>query len=185
MKEATKRGLSNLRTTPEALVVWGRKEVVDLFKTMKVFLPEELAARREIEYEKYSMKREIEATIAIDMAQNTILPAAISYQNFLLENIMGVEEAFGKQGSKMTVPQRDILKKTSSLVNDLYASINELKKSLDKANSLKTQQQKSESYGIDVTPLIEKLGASCTSLEGLIDNELWPLPKFQELLFTR
>jgi len=185
VKEAKRRGLSNLRTTPEALVVWGRKEVVDLFHKMKVFLPEELVARREIEYEKYSMKREIEAAISIDMAQNTILPAAISYQNFLLENIMGVEEAFGKQGLKMTVPQRDILTKTSVLVNDLYTSSNELKKTLAKANALKTQQKKAESYGKDVTPLIEKLGDACTSLEGLIDNELWPLPKFQELLFTR
>ncbi len=185
VREAKKRGLSNLRTTPEALVVWGRKEVVDLFTTMNVFLPEEIVARREIEYDKYSMKREIEATIAIDMAQNTILPAAISYQNFLLENIMAVEEAFGKQGLNMTVPQRDILIKTSSLVNALYSTINDLKISLDKANALKSQQKKAESYGKDVTPLIEKLGGSCTSLEGLIDNELWPLPKFQELLFTR
>jgi glutamine synthetase len=119
------------------------------------------------------------------MAQNTILPAAISYQNFLLENIMAVEEAFGKQGLNMTVPQRDILIKTSSLVNALYSTINDLKISLDKANALKSQQKKAESYGKDVTPLIEKLGGSCTSLEGLIDNELWPLPKFQELLFTR
>jgi glutamine synthetase len=185
VKEAMKRGLSNLKTTPEALTVWGRKEVISLFDNMKVLKPEELAARREIEYEKYTMHRQIEASIAIDMAQNTILPAAISYQNFLLENIMGIEETFGKKGAKMVVPQRDILMKTSDLVNALYTSIAELKASMDKADGMKSHQKQAELYGSVVTPLIEELASPCTELESLIDNELWPLPKFTELLFTR
>ena len=93
--------------------------MISLFEDLKVLKPEELAARREIEYEKYMMKRQIEATIACDLAQNTILPAAISYQNFLLENIMGLEETFGKKGAKMVSPQKDILERTSNLINDL------------------------------------------------------------------
>ena len=185
VKEAKKRGLSNMRTSPEALEVWGRKEVIALFEDLKVLKPEELAARREIEYEKYMMKRQIEAVVACDLAQNTILPAAISYQNFLLENIMGIEEAFAKKGSKMVSPQRDILERTSSLVNDLYSSMSKLKVEMNKANSLSSHQKQAEAYGNIVTPLIEELGESCTALEGLIDNELWPLPKFTELLFTR
>jgi len=119
------------------------------------------------------------------MARNTILPAAISYQNFLLENIMGVEDAFGKEGLKMTFPQRDILKKTSVLVNDLYAILSKLRENKTKVNSRKTTQSIADGYGVVITPIIEELGATCTQLEGLIDNELWPLPKFQELLFTR
>jgi len=185
VKEAKKRGLSNMRTSPEALGVWGRKEVVSLFEDLKVLKPEELAARREIEYEKYMMKRQIEATIACDLAQNTILPAAINYQNFLLENIMGIEETFGKKGSKMIRPQMDLLEKTSALVNDLYTSMGKLSNEMDKANSASSHQKQAEAYGKIVTPLIEELGVSCTVLEGIIDNELWPLPKFTELLFTR
>ena len=185
VKEAKKRGLSNMRTSPEALEVWGRKEVIALFEDLKVLKPEELAARREIEYEKYMMKRQIEAVVVCDLAQNTILPAAISYQNFLLENIMGIEETFAKKGSKMVSPQRDILERTSSLVNDLYSSMSKLKVEMNKANSLSSHQKQAEAYGNIVTPLIEELGESCTALEGLIDNELWPLPKFTELLFTR
>lgn len=183
--EAKKRGLSNMRTSPEALAVWGRKEVVALFADLKVLKPEELAARREIEYEKYMMKRQIEATIACDLAQNTILPAAISYQNFLLENIMGIEEAFAKKGGKMVSPQRDLLERSSALVNDLYSSLGKLKTEMDKANAQSSHQKQAEVYGKIVTPLIEELGDSCTALEGLIDNEIWPLPKFTELLFTR
>ena len=185
VKEAKKRGLSNMRTSPEALGVWGRKEVVTLFDDLNVLKPEELAARREIEYEKYTMKRQIEATIACDLAQNTLLPAAVNYQNFLLENIMGVEEAFGKKGSKMVSPQRDLLEKTSDIVNALYDSLGKLRSEMDKANALKSHQKQAEAYGKIVTPLIEELGESCTALEGIIDNEIWPLPKFSELLFTR
>ncbi len=185
VKEAKKRGLSNMRTSPEALGVWGRKEVISLFDDLKVLKPEELAARREIEYEKYMMKRQIEATIACDLAQNTILPAAINYQNFLLENIMGIEETFAKKGSKMVTPQRDLLERTSTLVNDLYSSMGKLRSEMDKANAQSTHQKQAEAYGKIVTPLIEELGDSCTALEGLIDNEIWPLPKFTELLFTR
>ena len=184
VKEAKKRGLSNMRTSPEALGVWGRKNVISLFEDLKVLKPEELAARREIEYEKYMMNRQIEATIACDLAQNTILPAAISYQNFLLENIMGVEEAFSKNGTKMVSPQRDLLERTSSIVNDLYTSLGKLKNEMENANAMKSHQKQAEAYGKVVTPLIEELGDSCTALEGLIDNEIWPLPKFTELLFT-
>ena len=121
----------------------------------------------------------------IDMAQNTVLPAAISYQNFLLENIMGVEEAFGKNGAKMTGPQRDLLSKTSDSVNTLYSALNELKSEMETADALSNHQKQAEAYGSIITPLIEKLGVPCTELEGIVDNELWPLPKFQELLFTR
>lgn len=185
VKEAKKRGLSNLKNTPEALKVWGRKEVIDLFDKMKVLHPAETEARQDVEYEKYVMHRQIEANIAIDMARNTILPAAISYQNILLENIMGLEETFGKEGKTMTIAQRDILKRTSALIHDLYASIKTLREHKEKVNARKSTEKIAEGYGSIITPITEELGEICTRMEGLIDNEIWPLPKFQELLFTR
>ena len=185
VKEAKKRGLSNLKNTPEALTVWGRKEVIDLFDKMNVLHPAEMAARQEVEYEKYVMNRKIEANVAIDMARNTILPAAISYQNFLLENIMGLEEVFGKDSKSMSIAQRDILKRTSTLVNDLYDSIKRLRENKEKVNARKSTEKVAEGYGDIISPLTEELGEICTKMEGLIDNEIWPLPKFQELLFTR
>ncbi|PCJ82368.1 MAG: glutamine synthetase type III [Bacteroidetes bacterium] len=184
IKEAKRRGLSNLKTTPEALTVWGRKEVIDLFDRMKVLHPAETDARQKVEFEKYVMHRQIEANIIIDMARNTILPAAISYQNILLENILGIEEAFGKDAKNMTVPQRDILKRTSALVNELYSTLSKLKESKEVVNNKKSTQKKADGYSSIITPIISDLGEICTALEGLIDNELWPLPKFQELLFT-
>jgi glutamine synthetase len=119
------------------------------------------------------------------MARNTILPAAISYQNFLLENIVGLEEVFGKEGKSMTTAQRDILKRTSALVNELYASIKRLRENKEKVNARKTTEKIADGYGNIIFPITEELGEICTKMEGLIDNEIWPLPKFQELLFTR
>ncbi len=185
VKEAKKRGLSNLKNTPEALTVWGRKEVIDLFDKMNVLHPAEMTARQEVEYEKYVMNRKIEANVAIEMARNTILPAAISYQNFLLENIMGLEEVFGKEAKSMSIAQRDILQRTSSLINDLYTSIKNLRENKEKVNARKTTEKIAEGYGDIISPLTDELGEICTKMEGLIDNEIWPLPKFQDLLFTR
>jgi len=85
----------------------------------------------------------------------------------------------------MVSPQRDLLEKTSDIVNALYDSLGKLRSEMDKANALKSHQKQAEAYGKIVTPLIEELGESCTALEGIIDNEIWPLPKFTELLFTR
>jgi len=103
----------------------------------------------------------------------------------LLENIMGLEEVFGKEAKSMSTAQRDILTRTSSLINDLYASIKNLRENKEKVNARKTPAQIAEGYGEIITPITEELGEICTKMEGLIDNEIWPLPKFQELLFTR
>ena len=97
---------------------------------------------------------------------------------------MGLEEVFGKEAKSMSIAQRDILTRTSSLINDLYASIKNLRENKEKVNSRKTPSQIAEGYGEIITPITEELGEICTKMEGLIDNEIWPLPKFQELLFT-
>ena len=95
VKEA-KAWIEQPADTPTALAVWGRKEVADLFASLGVLTPEELHARQEVEYENYIMKRQIEARIAGDMATNIVLPAAIAYQNMLIENISGRPTCLGK-----------------------------------------------------------------------------------------
>ncbi len=98
---------------------------------------------------------------------------------------MGLEEVFGKDSKSMSIAQRDILKRTSTLVNDLYDSIKRLRENKEKVNARKSTEKVAEGYGDIISPLTEELGEICTKMEGLIDNEIWPLPKFQELLFTR
>ena len=185
LKEAKKRGLSNLTDTPAALEVWGRKEVAELFDSMHVLTPEELHARQEVEYEKYIMKRQIEARIVGDMATNIVLPAAIAYQNMLIENIGGLMDIFGKEADALTSGQREVLATVSHCVSDLHASATKLRAERAKVNKIEGMAKRAVKYGSIVTPLIEEVGGHCARLEQLVDNEIWPLPKFQEMLFTR
>ena len=185
VKEAKKRGLSNLTDTPTALSVWGRKEVASLFESMGVLTPEELHARQEVEYENYIMKRQIEARIAGDMATNIVLPAAIAYQNMLIENISGLTDVFGKEAKALTAGQREVLADVSNAVSELHNSTSKLRAERSKINKMENIAKRAVKYGSVVTPLIEEVGTHCARLEQLVDNEIWPLPKFQEMLFTR
>ena len=185
VKEAKKRGLSNLTDTPTALAVWGRKEVADLFASLGVLTPEELYARQEVEYENYIMKRQIEARIAGDMATNIVLPAAIAYQNMLIENISGLTDVFGKDAKALTAGQREVLAEVSNAVSELHTSTSKLREERAKINKMEDIAKRAVKYGSVVTPLIEEVGTHCARLEQLVDNEIWPLPKFQEMLFTR
>jgi glutamine synthetase len=185
VKEAKKRGLSNLTDTPTALAVWGRKEVAELFESMGVLTPEELHARQEVEYENYIMKRQIEARIAGDMATNIVLPAAIAYQNMLIENISGLTDVFGKDAKALTAGQREVLAEVSNSVSELHTSTSKLREERGKINKMEDIAKRAVKYGSVVTPLIEEVGTHCARLEQLVDNEIWPLPKFQEMLFTR
>lgn len=185
VKEAKKRGLSNLKDTPAALAVWGRKEVADLFESMNVLMPEELEARQEVEYDNYIMKRQIEARIVGDMASNVVLPSALAYQNMLIENITGLADVFGKKGEAMSSAQRDILTQVSDAVQALHAASGKLRQERASINKISDIAKRAMKYGSVVTPLIEEVGHHCARLEQLVDNEIWPLPKFQEMLFTR
>lgn len=185
VKEAKKRGLSNLKDTPSALAVWGRKEVADLFESMNVLTPEELEARQEVEYDNYIMKRQIEARIVGDMASNVVLPSALAYQNMLIENITGLADVFGKKGEAMSSAQRDILTQVSDAVQSLHAASGKLRQERTSINKISDIAKRAMKYGSVVTPLIEEVGHHCARLEQLVDNEIWPLPKFQEMLFTR
>lgn len=185
VKEAKRRGLSNLVDTPAALEVWGRKEVAELFNSMNVLTPEELHARQEVEYEKYIMKRQIEARIVGDMAMSIVLPAAVAYQNMLIENISGLNDVFGKGAASLTQGQKEVLTTVSETLSALHASASKLREERGKINKIEDMGKRAAKYGSVVTPLIEEVGQHCAKLETIVDNEIWPLPKFQEMLFTR
>jgi glutamine synthetase len=185
VKEAKKRGLSNLHTAPDALAALTRPEVVDMFNKMDVLRPEELEARVGVELENYIMKREIELRVLTGLARNTILPAVFSYQSNLIENIQGYDALYGKEAKKMTAPQREVLDTASALVLRVHANHVKLESLAAKAASLTDAMKKAHLYASEVMPVMDELGENCSALESTVDNALWPLPKFGELLFTR
>ena len=185
VEEAARRGLANLRSTPEALEVMMRPDVEALFERMNVLRREELHARAEVELEGYVLKRQIECRVLRSLAQNTILPAAVKYQNALIENISGLRGVFGPDAEGLSQGQRDVLQQCSELVQDLHQHARALAAEQDRAEAAPELLERAHLYSRSVMPQLEELGRTCASLESVVDDAVWPLPKFTELLFTR
>lgn len=184
--EAKKRGLSNLIDTPQALKVWKDKKVQQLFKDMNVLDPEELHARLEVELENYILRRQIEARVCADLAQNHIIPTAINYQSRLIENVRGLKDLFSAAEFKAaSSTQMKLIKEISEHLSGMKDKIDELLEKRRKVDALENAEKKAEQYASIVLPLMNDIREHVDRLEMLVDDELWPMPKLREILFTR
>ncbi|MFC5044426.1 glutamine synthetase III [Aquimarina hainanensis] len=184
-KEAKKRGLSNNKTTPEALKAKVAKKNLELFEQMGVMNKVEAEARYEIEIEEYVMRIQIEGRVLGDIARNHVIPTAIKYQNMLISNVTGLKELYGADFKKYGKEQLDIIEEISHHISVINAKVNEMTQERKKANALEDTEQKAADYCNRVKPLFDEIRYSCDKLELLVDDELWPLTKYRELLFTR
>ena len=186
VKEAKKRGLSNLKDTPRALEVMIRKETKELFGRLNVLSEVELDARYEIELENYIMKLQIESRTLGDLVQNHIIPTAIKYQNIIIDNVKGMNEIFGKKVSNtLSKTQSQLLEEISLHINEIRTQSIKMLDERKKANKIEDTRKKALAYCDKVKPYFEKIKYHSDKLELLIDDEIWPLPKLRELLFTR
>lgn len=184
-KEAAKRGMNNLKTTPEALKHELNQKFVDLYEELGIFAHREFEARNEIKLEKYSANIDIEAKVLGDIARNHIIPAALNYQNRLIENVKGLKEIFGEKDFKsLANEQIDLIRAISHNVHQIKVGVDELIAAKDKASAMHGQEQ-AETYCNDVKPRFEKIREASDALEMMVDDELWPMTKYRELLFTR
>jgi len=142
-------------------------------------------ARYEIDMEDYILKLQIEARTFGDLARNHIIPAAIKYQNVLIKNIKGMNDIFGKEALKIAAPQLQILKEISEHVIHLKENSDKMLDERKKANKIDNFENKALAYCDKVKPYFSEIKYHSDKLELLIDDELWPLPKLRELLFTR
>ncbi len=183
-KEAIKRGLSNNKTTPEALKVNVSKKIIDLFEEMEVMNKVELEARFEIDIEEYTKKIQIESRVLGDIARNYIIPTAIKYQNTLLENTKNLKEIFGGEYKTIAKEQIELIMTISNHIteiNSLTIKMTEERKKANKFSGVKS----AEAYCKKVKPFFDKIRFHCDKLETMVDDNLWPLTKYRELLFTR
>jgi glutamine synthetase len=183
-KEAKKRGLSNNKTTPVALKAKISKKAVDLFEEMKVMSKKELVARHEIELEEYTMRIQIEGRVLGDIARNHVIPTAVQYQNTLIKNVKGLKEIFGADFKKIAAEQIDLIEKISGHIAAISSKVELMINERKKANLLHGQKA-ADAYCNKVKPYFEEIRYHCDKLELMIDDELWPLTKYRELLFTR
>jgi glutamine synthetase len=186
VKEAEKRGLNNFKDTPRALKAWGDKKFVKLFDEMNVLTPRELEARQEIEFESYILKIQIEARLMGDLVQTHIIPAVVEYQNRLLENIQGIMAALGeKAGKEAATAQIELVTKISTHLNKMKATCDIMLQARKDANKIEHAEEKAVAYCDKVKVYFDEIRYHADKLELLVDDELWPLPKFREMLFTR
>ncbi|QED37842.1 glutamine synthetase type III [Antarcticibacterium arcticum] len=184
-KEAAKRGLSNNKTTPQALRAQISKKTIALFEEMKVMNKREVEARHEIELEEYSMRIQIEGRILGDIARNHIIPTAIKYQNILIKNVRGLKDIFAEDFKTHSAEQLEIIKEISDHIKNINSDVTNMIDARKKANKIENAQDRADAYCDNVKPFFETIRYHCDKLELLVDDEIWPLTKYRELLFTR
>ena len=184
-KEAEKRGLSNNKTTPEALKAKVSKKAISLFEEMDVMTKIEAEARYEIEIEEYTMRIQIEGRVLGDLARNHIVPTAIKYQSALIKNAQGLKDIFGKDYKTIAKEQLELIKTISNHITAIKSKTKAMINERKKANKIEDAEKQALAYCNKVKPYFDEIRYHCDKLEIMIDDELWPLSKYREMLFTR
>ncbi|QZT35578.1 glutamine synthetase III [Halosquirtibacter xylanolyticus] len=184
--EAEKRGLTNIKSVPEALDGYLSEKSKTLFIENGIFSERELEGRTEVEYEKFTKKIQIEARVLGDLAINHIVPTAIQYQTTLIENVKGLKEIFSdEEFEAMAGARKALIKDISNHISTIKLKVYEMVEARKLANKIENERAKAESYDITVRPFLDEIRYHIDKLELVVDNELWPLPKYRELLFAR
>ena len=185
-KEAEKRGLSNVRTTPHALDFFVSKDAIELFEGLGVMNRTEIEARHEIMLENYQLKIQIESRVLGDISGNHLVPTALRYQALLMQNIQGMHEVFGdKEFKKLTKVPRNMVQEIAERTSEIITLKEEMIEARKRANAVDDVRKRSIMYCEEVLPYFEKIRVHSDKLELLIDDEVWTLPKYREMLSLR
>src|SRR5690554_339927 len=184
-KEAERRGLSNHKTTPEALKAKISKKSIELFEELGIMSKVETEARYEIEMEEYTMRIQIEGRVLGDIARNHIIPTAIQYQNILIENVQGLKNIYGTDFKNYATEQMHLIEQISEHLAKINKGITDMIEERKKANKIEDAEERALAYCHQVKSYFQIIRYHCDKLELLIDDELWPLTKYRELLFTK
>ncbi len=182
-KEAKKRGLSNVKTTPYALDFYNSKKAKDVLVSTGIYTARELEARVEILHHSYTLKIDAEARIIADIATNQIIPAALTYMNNLLLNIKGLKEA--GVAAATSKAQKEIVTEIATRVNSIKTAVDKMTEATGKAHHAKSTSDASKAYCDKVIPLFGEIRTNVDALESIIDDNIWPMPKYREMLFIR
>jgi len=182
-KEAEERGLSNFKTTPKALDAFLSEKSTILFEDSSVFSPREAHARHEVLLESFYKKLQIEARVIGELVTNVIIPTAINYQTNLVENVRGLKD-LGFDAATYAA-QMDIITKISEHVNFIKSNVGYMIAERKQANAIEDIREKAITYDEKVKVFFQPIRYHVDKLEQLVDDSLWPLPKFRELLFIK
>ena len=185
-KEAKKRGLCNIASVPESISLYLGKQSREVLIGSGIFTDKELESRVEVEYEKFTKKVQIEARVLGDLAINHIVPTAIKYMTTLLDNVKGLKDVFNEtEFERLAGARKEVIVTLSDHISDIKRLVNEMVDERRKANVIEDSYKKALAYEGKVKPYLEEIRIHIDKLELIVDNEIWPLPKYRELLFTR
>jgi len=185
-KEAKKRGLSNIESVPESIGRYLTPASRDVLIGSGIFSEKELESRVEVEYEKFTKKVQIESRVLADLAVNHIVPTGLKYMSSLLENIRGLKETFeNDEYEKIAANSKEAIRIISDHINLIKKLVFEMVEERKKANVISDAFKKAIAYEKQVKPYLDEIRQHIDKLELIVDDEIWPLPKYRELLFTR
>jgi glutamine synthetase len=184
--EAAKRGLHNIVSVPETLKFYLTPESKKVLIIPGIFSERELESRVEVEYEKFVKKMQIQARVLGDLAINHIVPIAMRYMTSLLDNVRGLKEVFNEiEFERLAGARKEMIVVISDHISAIKRLVNEMIEERRKANIIPGAYDKAIAYEKNVKPYLEEIRDHIDKLELIVDNEMWPLPKYRELLFTR
>ena len=172
-------------STPKELPSYVASKAIALFEALEIFSERELKARYQVDLEAYISTVQIESRTLGDMARNHIIPTAIRYQNMLIENIRGLKEIYGTSYKEFASEQLVILEKISKYIAEINDGVTQMTNARKKANSTSDFHKKALQYAQTVKPFLTSIRYQCDKLELTVEDTLWPLAKYRELLFVR
>ncbi|MDR1653171.1 MAG: glutamine synthetase III [Prevotellaceae bacterium] len=185
-EDAKKRGLDCQTSVPRIFEAYTSEESIKLFTQTGVLSQKELHARNEVKWETYTKKIQIEARVLGDLALNHIVPVASKYQSLLLDNITRVKAVFNdEKATKINAIDMNLVEEIAERISVIQTEVAAMIDARKKANVIEHEQQKANAYHDTVSPYFDKIRYQIDKLEEVVDNEMWPLPKYRELLFIR
>lgn len=184
-QEAEKRGLTGVNSVPESLKLYLSDKSKEILIGNGVFSAKELESRVEVEYEKFTKKIQIESRVLGDLAINHIVPTAITYMTSLLENVQKLKDVFSEEEfEKLAGARKEMIVTVSDHISAIKKMVNDMIEERKKANRIENSFEKALAYENNIKPYLSEIRYHIDKLELIVDNEIWPLPKYREILFT-
>ena len=162
------------------------KESIQMFESLGVMTKKELEARNEVKWETYTKKIQIEARVLGDLSMNHIIPVATSYQSQLLRNVERMSSVFSKdKANQLNARNLKLIEEIAERTATIETLVEELVEARKVANKIADEHQKAIAYHDAIAPMFDKIRYQIDKLELIVDDSLWPLPKYRELLFIR
>ena len=184
-EEAARRGLDCEASVPKIFDAYLSEESVEMFRNTGVFTEVELKARNEVKWEMYTKKVQIEARVLGDLAINHVIPVATRYQSLLLDNVMKINAIFTGEESDLAHQEKETIRKIAKHMYIIKSEVDKMVDARKAANKVVCEREKAILYHDTVRPCMDVIRYHIDKLELMVDNEMWPLPKYRELLFIR